>query len=125
MNNIKTVEEKQPDRNSLALDRTVLANERTYQSWLRTGLASLVSGLGVAKFLKDIMPLGILLIVASILILFSAVAFLLSSWRYSHLHLRIVHLDIDATPMWLVKTVSLILACCSLIAFIGLLVALL
>jgi len=113
-----------PDNNSLAMDRTVLANERTYQSWLRTGLAALVSGLGVAKFLKDIMPLWVLLIVVSILVLFSAVAFLLSAWRYSHLHLRIVHLDIDTTPMWLVKTVSIVLAACSLIALMGLLVSL-
>jgi len=112
------------DRNSLALDRTVLANERTYQSWLRTGLASLMSGLGVAKFMQGVMPLEVLLIIVSILVLFSVVSFLLSSWRYSHLHLRIKHLDIDTTPMWLVKTISLLLASCSLIAFIGLLIAL-
>ena len=62
-------EAPEPDRNTLALDRTVLANERTYQAWLRTGLTALVSGLGVAKFLKDMMPLWMLVAVAMILIL--------------------------------------------------------
>jgi len=113
----------EPDANSMALDRTVLANERTFQAWIRTGLAALVSGLGVAKFLQDTMPLATLLVVVSVLILFSTLAFLLSAWRYSHLHLRIVHLDIDATPVWLVKTISIVLAGCSIVALIGLLIA--
>ena len=113
-----------PDATSMALDRTVLANERTFQAWIRTGLAALVSGLGVAKFLQDDMPLPVLLIVVSILTLFSTLAFLLSAWRYSHLHLRIVHLDIDATPVWLVKSISMVLSVCSIMAFGGILVAL-
>ena len=113
----------EPDANSMALDRTILANERTFQAWLRTGLAALVSGLGVAKFLQDMMPLTVLLIVVSILILFSTLAFILAAWRYSHLHLRVVHLDIDMTPMWLVKTMSTVLAGCSIIALLGLLIA--
>ncbi len=47
-----------PNNNALALDRTVLANERTYQAWIRTGLSIFVTGLGVAKFLKGEMPLA-------------------------------------------------------------------
>jgi len=46
-------------------------------------------------------------------------------WRYNHLHLRIVQLDIDATPMWLAKSISAVLASCSIIALAGLLVSLL
>ncbi len=111
------------DANLMALDRTVLANERTFQAWIRTGLAALVSGLGVAKFLQGTMPQVVLLTVVAILILFSTLAFLLSAWRYSHLHLRIVHLDIDATPMWLAKSISAVLAVCSVIALGGILVA--
>ncbi len=112
----------EPNRNTLALDRTVLANERTYQAWLRTGLAALASGLGVAKFLKDTIPFWMLMIIAAILILFSMVAFLQAAWRYSHLHVRMEHLDIDAMPIRMVKTISILLAACSLLAFVGLLV---
>ena len=111
---------QETDRNRLALDRTVLANERTYQAWLRTGLAALASGLGVARFLKDMLPLWMLLVVTSALILFSIVAFLLASWRYTHIHVRIQHLDIDAIPTWLVKMLSLLLIGCSILALFGL-----
>lgn len=115
-------EAPEPDSNALVLDRTVLANERTYQAWLRTGLAALASGLGVAKFLKGVMPLWMLLTVAAILILFSAGAFLQAAWRYGHIHVRMAHLDIDAMPLWLAKLVSILLAGCSVLAFGGLLV---
>jgi len=112
----------QSDSNRLALDRTVLANERTFLAWLRTGLTSLVAGLGVAKFLKDMMPLSMLLVVATIFILFGAVAFILGAWRYTHLHLRMEHLDIDAMPTWMVKIISIFFAGCSILALIGIVI---
>ena len=111
-----------PNRNALALDRTVLANERTYQAWLRTGLASFGAGLGIAKFLKGSMPSPIIIIIAIILILLSAVAFLQAAWRYCHLHLHTAHLDVDAMPTWKVKIFSTVLAGCSILALIGLLI---
>jgi inner membrane protein YidH len=115
-------EERKQDRDALALDRTVLANERTYQAWLRTGLASAAAGLGVAKFLQETIPLWILLVIATVLILFSAVAFWLAAWRYSHVHLRTAHLDIETIRPWMAKSISLVLAACSLLALGGLLV---
>jgi len=111
-----------PDNNKLALDRTVLANERTYQAWLRTGLAALAAGLAVAKFLQDSMPLWMLLIMATILILFSILAFFLAAWRYSRLHISMAHLDVDSTPPWLVKTASMFLIGCSFLALAGVLI---
>lgn len=116
-----TSEKPEPDRNTLALDRTVLANERTYQAWLRTGLASLVSGLGVAKFLKEVIPLWTLMAITSLLILFGALAFIRAAWQYSHIHVRMTHLDIEAMPMWVAKTVSILLVMCSILALSSLL----
>jgi len=116
-----TPEKPEPDGNTLALDRTVLANERTYQAWLRTGLASLVSGLGVAKYLTDLMPSWILMTIASLLILFGAMAFMQAAWRYSHIHVRMAHLDIDAMPMWIATAVSILLVACSILALSSLL----
>ncbi|MEC9482712.1 MAG: DUF202 domain-containing protein, partial [Halomonas sp.] len=39
----------------LASDRTVLASERTYASWIRTGCAALIAGLAVMRFMADVL----------------------------------------------------------------------
>lgn len=109
-------------RNTLAQGRTVLANERTYQAWLRTGLAGMASGMGTAKFLKDVMPMWALVTVSSLLMLFSIVAFLQSSWRYSHLYFCRDNLDVGVMSVLKAKVISYTLAGCSLIALFGILV---
>ena len=41
-----------------ALDRTVLANERTYAAWIRTGLGAMVAGLAIEHLLIEVYPSG-------------------------------------------------------------------
>lgn len=108
------------DRTSLALDRTVLANERTYAAWIRTGLAALITGLGIARFMLDIMPLWSVRVVTVFLILFSAAAFLIASWRYENLGLSMAQLNVKMLPPVLIKTLSIVLAGCSLFSLLGL-----
>ena len=110
----------EPDRNALALDRTALANERTYAAWIRTGLTSLVTGLGIARFLVDSMPLWSIRTISAALTLFSAAAFYIAAWRYEHFHVGMTHLDIKMIPVGVVKLVSFVLVTCSLIALAGL-----
>ena len=112
-----------PDNNKLALDRTVLANDRTYQAWIRTGLSLFASGLGVAKFLKEEMSLWILLVIVSLLLLLSALAFLQAGWRYSHMNIKFSSLDIKTRPTWLMWIISILLASMSLLALLGILLA--
>ncbi len=112
-----------PTEHSLALDATVLANERTFQAWIRTGLAALASGLGIAKFFSESLPLWMLLTIATILITISMGAFLLASWRYNTLHFRMQELDVAATPSWAVRLISFSLFGCSVLALIGILAA--
>jgi len=112
-----------PSNNKLALDRTVLANDRTYQAWIRTGLALFASGLGTAKFLKEEMSLWIILVIASALLLLSALAFLQAGWRYSHINIKFSSLDIETRPTWQMWTISILLATTSLLALLGLLSA--
>lgn len=109
-----------PDKNILALDRTALANERTYAAWIRTGLASLVTGLGIARFMSNSMPLWGIHTIAGILIIFSAIAFFLAAWRYQHLHMGMIHLDVKMIPVAMVKLSSFVLIVCSLIALVSL-----
>ncbi len=114
---------REVDRNSLALDRTVLANERTYQAWIRTGLAALISGLGINKFMNDIEPVWPLILVTIILLFFSAAAFLISAWRYNHLHVQMAHLEVDLMPVWVVKILSIFLSGCSLLALVDMILS--
>lgn len=59
----------------LAMGRTILAYERTFTAWIRTGLASLAAGIGTHVLLNEEIPWWIILSVATVLILFSAFCF--------------------------------------------------
>jgi len=107
------------ENNILARDRTVLANERTFQAWLRTGLTFFATGLGVVKFLKEDMPIVMVLLISITLLLLSAASFLQAVWRYHDLHMRMSHLDVNLISLWKVKLVGFILALCALMAIIG------
>ncbi|HEY0446401.1 MAG TPA: DUF202 domain-containing protein [Allosphingosinicella sp.] len=48
--------ERQESRNDLAEDRTVLANERTFAGWMRTGFAAVGIGLGFNVLFKMLQP---------------------------------------------------------------------
>ncbi|HEY5774957.1 MAG TPA: DUF202 domain-containing protein [Xanthomonadales bacterium] len=101
---------------NLALDRTVLANERTYAAWVRTGLAALVTGLATVKFMTEFLPVWSIRVLATVLVGFSFAAFLLAAWRYSHLHIKVSHLEVDIIPLVIIRGLSIVLACCSIIA---------
>jgi putative membrane protein len=106
--------------NSLALDRTVLANERTYAAWLRTGLTALATGLGTARFMPAAIPLWSVRMIAALLLLFGAASFVLAAWRYETLHVGIRHLDVNTIPPPVVTALSVILVCCTLLALAAL-----
>lgn len=108
----------EPDaRIRLAEDRTVLANERTYTAWVRTGLAALAAGVGFEKFLAGAMPEWIIRAIAVILILFSFCAFFLAIWHYTHLGLKLKNAEIKTPP---IKSLILLTAALCLAALLAL-----
>ena len=64
-----------------AADRTVLAAERTYAAWVRTGLVALVAGVGAKASLGDVLPDWAILFNATLLVLFSGFCFAVAVWR--------------------------------------------
>ena len=64
-----------------AADRTVLAAERTYAAWVRTGLVSLVAGGGAKASLGNVLPDWAILFNATLLVLFSGFCFAVAVWR--------------------------------------------
>lgn len=104
----------------LAFDRTVLANERTYAAWLRTGLCALAAGLAIEKFMIDVLPFWGIRIISIVLIVFSGAVFLLAAWRYSHLKFGGRSEDVPRLSANTVTGVSVALAICSVLALVGL-----
>jgi putative membrane protein len=68
-------------RTELAANRTVLAAERTYAAWIRTGLVSLASGIGAKKLLEGVVPEWMVIATGTLLVLFSAMCFVVAVWR--------------------------------------------
>lgn len=108
------------DRTGYALDRSVLANERTYAAWIRTGLTALAAGVAIEKFMVDAMPGWTIRSIAIILIVYSVIAFVIAAWRYGHLGLKLVHVDVKSIPSIVTTGTSVLLIVCSLLALAGL-----
>lgn len=107
-------------RSDYTEDRTLLANERTYAAWIRTGLAALVAGIAFERFVPGTIPFWSVRVIAVILILYSAACFYLAFWRYRHLGAKFPHLKllVISTPFIAMLTMLLILA--SFLALVGL-----
>ena len=104
----------------LAEDRTVLANERTYTAWMRTGLTALATGGAFERFIGDNMPLWATHAVATILIGFSICAFVLGIWHYTHLGIKLRDAEIRRLPIRTVIALTIALCGASVLALIGL-----
>jgi putative membrane protein len=68
-------------RATAAGNRTVLAAERTYAAWVRTGLMSLAAGVGVKKTLGGVLPEWVVVLTGSVLVAFAAFCFTAAVWR--------------------------------------------
>src|SRR5918997_1157460 len=55
--------------------------DRTYAAWVRTGLASLASGIGAKKLLDGVVPDWMIISTGSMLVFFSAFCFAAAVWR--------------------------------------------
>ncbi|HYZ31800.1 MAG TPA: DUF202 domain-containing protein [Crenalkalicoccus sp.] len=67
-----------------AADRTVLAAERTYAAWVRTGLVALAAGVGAKTTLGAVLPEGAILAFATLLVAFAGFCFVAAVWREIH-----------------------------------------
>ena len=65
----------------LAADRNILAAERTYAAWVRTGLFALASAIGARALLAGVVPGWLVLANSTMLIAFSIFCFGAAVWR--------------------------------------------
>lgn len=99
--------------------QSVLANERTYAAWVRTGLTALATGLGVERFLGGVIPDPFIRVTSMTLLSFSIFSFILGSWRYHHVGSRLKSEEVTGAPTQLLVFLSVVLAFISLLAMIG------
>jgi inner membrane protein YidH len=100
---------------------SVLANERTYAAWLRTGLTALAAGLGIEKFLADgsVIPSELTRTISVTLIATSGFCFYLAAWRYQHVGMRMVSSHVSGAPISFMVFLSFVLVMTSVLALIG------
>lgn len=75
------IEESADLNTRLAADRNILAAERTYAAWVRTGLFALASAIGARALLNGVVPHWLVLADATMLIAFSIFCFIAAVWR--------------------------------------------
>jgi putative membrane protein len=103
----------------LAADRNILAAERTYAAWIRTGLFALASGVGARALLTGVLPEWLILADASLLIVFSMFCFGAAVWRHLNPGPPPPRPDVQRIPHALLISVNGFLALVSLAALLG------
>ncbi len=93
------------DRTGWASERTLLANERNFSAWLRTGLAALGAGLGIGKLLGSLgMPM-ITRTIGVVCIIMSGTVFIIAWWRYKQIYEDLADQGMRVTPMWMIHLI--------------------
>jgi putative membrane protein len=107
----------------LAADRNILAAERTYAAWVRTGLFALASGIGARALLAGVVPHWLVMVDASMLIAFSIFCFGAAIWRQLNPGPSPPLPQIDQIPSGVLIVVNAFLALVSIAALIGIWIA--
>jgi putative membrane protein len=88
------------DQKTLSMALTHMATERTFNSWIRTGIAAVVAGLGIASFLARGGATGIARAIGVIFILAGASIYIVALMSYRHMYLRMPPADDDAIDLF-------------------------
>lgn len=87
-------------RNDLAEDRTILANERTFASWMRTSLACIAIGVGFQGLFAAMEPQWVPRAIATGFLLLAAVIIVLAERRAAAVAERLsAHVVVTARAM--------------------------
>lgn len=107
-----------------SMERTsVLANERTYAAWVRTGLTSLGGALALDRLLHGALPLHGVRTIALLLVVMSGLFFFLAGWRYCHVANRLASTRVSGAPPLLLIALSILLVAMSLFSVLALLLS--
>ena len=100
-----------------ATDRTLMAEERTFSAWVRTGLTSVATGLAIVKVLPEAGPIWLIRALGVLFVVIGGLAFVLGYWGY---RCGAAHWSEGAKnraiPRWLIAVLSMALLAGSALA---------
>ncbi|QBQ55727.1 YidH family protein [Nitrosococcus wardiae] len=95
------------DRTDLAFHRNLLAEQRTFSAWVRTGLTAIALGFAAVKLLDRAEPKWAVYVAGSILIAAGIGIHLLSFWNYYGTFRRLKQEGLPGLPIWSVVLITL------------------
>ncbi|WMJ73909.1 DUF202 domain-containing protein [Cytophagaceae bacterium ABcell3] len=94
------------DRTEWAQQRTLLAKERTFSAWIRTGISSMIAGLGIAEFLTAVDYAILARILAVILIVTGGTIYVIGFFSYKNALKELAEMGIRSTSLQLIGIVA-------------------
>jgi putative membrane protein len=104
------------DTTTLAMQRNVMANERTFSAWLRTGLALIVAAIALPRIIHFVRWAWTLKLIGIIFIAIASTIFIVAYWRYEAESKKLMRPGTVMTPAWLVKILTILLMVTSIIS---------
>lgn len=100
--------EQTDNRDQLAHTRTLLAAERTFSAWIRTGLAGIGGGLAVVKLVpfRNIGNQSIARLTGQVLVLWGAAIFIFALLDYLRSRRVLGHDDMARSSPWVMALIT-------------------
>jgi putative membrane protein len=95
-------------RTDFAEDRTVLANERTFGSWMRTGFAAIGIGLGFHALFGRIEPLWLPRAIATAFLVIAIIIFLAAERRACVVIRRLHTHKVETVKIGVVRLITIV-----------------
>lgn len=116
-----TPKPKTKTSDELAAIRTLMAAERTYAAWIRTGLAGIGGGLAVIKliFFQTLVHQTIAHVTGQLLIILGGLIFIFAYWNYRRAYQSLDAEGQLAAPglLWILSAVTVVLISISGLVF--------
>lgn len=101
---------------TLSMQRNIMANERTFSAWLRTGLALIVAAIALPRIIHFVNWSWTIKLVGVIFIIIAAAIFVVAYWRYEAESKKLMCAGAIMTPAWLLKILTILLMIISILS---------
>ncbi|HEX5238692.1 MAG TPA: DUF202 domain-containing protein [Sphingomicrobium sp.] len=95
-------------RTDFAEDRTVLANERTFGSWMRTGFAAIGIGLGFHALFGKIQPLWLPRAIATAFLVIALIIFIAAERRACVVIRRLHTHQVETVKIAVIRLITIV-----------------